>query len=246
MTVSRGSARRGGLAHAVAVGVAVGAAAGAAGTTVLNGVTYLDMALRGRPTSNAPQDTVEALAAKAGIDIPGDKDTRMNRTAGRGPLLGLLAGLSVGAVLGAARALGFRPNLAITAALSGGAAMAATDGPMAALGVSDPTTWAAKDWLADAVPHAAYGIATAAVLARLEQRGHGNWPTAPCRSSHHYCARSTATALRRSQIYSDKNPSPGGAWSTGAAALSAPTQVFAESFHDLVDHGLFPRQRRPL
>lgn len=163
MRASRGSGRRWGT-----VGVlAAGAAAGAAGTTALNGVTYLDMALRGRPTSSAPQDTVEALASKVGIQIPGDEDTRSNRLAGLGPLIGLLAGLSVGAALGAGQALGFRPNLAVAAALAGGAAMAATDGPMAALGVSDPTSWATTDWVADAVPHAVYGVVTAAVLAGL-------------------------------------------------------------------------------
>jgi hypothetical protein len=38
----------------------LGAAAGAAGTTALNTVTYLDMAVRGRPTSSTPEDIVEA------------------------------------------------------------------------------------------------------------------------------------------------------------------------------------------
>ena len=35
-----------------------GAAAGAAGTTALNVVTYLDMAVRGRPASSTPERTV--------------------------------------------------------------------------------------------------------------------------------------------------------------------------------------------
>jgi hypothetical protein len=36
-------------------GLLSGAAAGAAGTTALNVITYLDIALRGRPTSTTPE-----------------------------------------------------------------------------------------------------------------------------------------------------------------------------------------------
>jgi hypothetical protein len=39
---------------------------------------------------------------------------------------------------------------------------------MTALGISDPRTWAAKDWVSDIVPHLAYGMVTAATLNRLE------------------------------------------------------------------------------
>ncbi|MCP9968874.1 hypothetical protein LUX57_29935 [Actinomadura madurae] len=39
-----------------------GLAAGAAGTTALNLVTYLDMAVRGRPASSTPEQSVERLA----------------------------------------------------------------------------------------------------------------------------------------------------------------------------------------
>ena len=42
-----------------------GAAAGAAGTTALNAVTFLDMAVRGRAESETPKRTVEALADRA-------------------------------------------------------------------------------------------------------------------------------------------------------------------------------------
>ncbi len=145
-----------------------GLAAGAAGTTALNVVTYLDMAVRGRPTSSTPEDTVEKLANKAGISIPGDQDTRKNRLAGLGPLTGIAAGLGVGAALSLARALGLRPNLLLAGVVAGVGAMAGTDAPMAALGVSDPRSWAAKDWLSDAVPHLAYGLVTAAVLQHLD------------------------------------------------------------------------------
>lgn len=84
-----------------------GIAAGAAGTTALNTVTYLDMAIRGRGSSNAPEDTVEALAEKIGQRIPGDEDTGKNRLAGLGPLTGLFAGIGTGASLGLARAAGW-------------------------------------------------------------------------------------------------------------------------------------------
>src|SRR4051812_32917314 len=73
-----------------------GAAAGAAGTAALNAVTYLDMAIRGRPSSSTPEQTVEALADKAHVPIPGDEETRRNRVEGLGPLAGLGGGVAVG------------------------------------------------------------------------------------------------------------------------------------------------------
>ena len=149
-------------------GVAAGLAAGAAGTTALNAVTYLDMAVRGRSTSNAPEDVVERLAGRAGVEIPGDDDTRANRLAGLGPLAGMVTGVGVGAALGAATSLGLRLPTPVAGVLAGAAAMAATDAPMGLLGVSDPRTWAAPDWVADAVPHLAYGLVTAAVVAGLD------------------------------------------------------------------------------
>ena len=39
--------------------------------------------------------------------------------------------------------------------------MAASDIPIAALGVSDPATWGISGWVADIVPHLAYGLVTA-------------------------------------------------------------------------------------
>lgn len=49
-------------------GLMAGAAAGAAGTTALNAVTYLDMAWRARPASQTPEQAVEKLAERAGVD----------------------------------------------------------------------------------------------------------------------------------------------------------------------------------
>jgi hypothetical protein len=54
--------------------------------------------------------------------------------------------------------------------LVGAAAMAATDGSMAALGVSDPRKWTTADWLSDVVPHLAYGAVTCFVLNAMRQR----------------------------------------------------------------------------
>ena len=146
----------------------LGAAAGAAGTTALNAVTYVDMAVRGRPASSTPEDTVERLSEVAHVAVPGVGEVRTNRVAGLGPLTGLLAGVGVGALLGVARAAGWRPGLgaATTAATLG--ALVGTNGPMTVLGVTDPRTWPVSSWVADVVPHVAYGAVTAAVLDRLD------------------------------------------------------------------------------
>jgi hypothetical protein len=47
--------------------------------------------------------------------------------------------------------------------------MAATDGTMAALEVSDPRTWSPADWASDLVPHLIYGLVTYATLQRLDR-----------------------------------------------------------------------------
>lgn len=152
-------------------GLLAGAAAGAAGTTALNAVTYLDMALRGRPSSSTPQDTVEKLADRAGMPIPGSGEERDNRLSGLGPLLGLATGVAVGATAGVVRSWGLRLGRPGGAAAVGAAAMLLADAPMAALSVSDPRTWSAADWISDAVPHLAYGLVTSTVLRALESGG---------------------------------------------------------------------------
>lgn len=148
-------------------GLLLGAAAGAAGTTTLNTVTYLDMAIRGRPTSSTPEDSIQALSARTHVSIPGDGEARGNRVAGLGPLLGVAAGVGVGALLGLTRAAGWRPGLGAATAAAAAGALIAGNSPMTVLGVTDPRSWSAADWAADAVPHLAYGAVTAAVLNRL-------------------------------------------------------------------------------
>lgn len=148
--------------------VLAGAAAGAAGTTALNGITYLDMAFRGRGTSSAPEDTVEKLSDKTHVPIPGQGETRDNRVAGLGPLTGLTAGIGVGAVLGLARSKGVPTGPLVGSLLATVGALVGTNGPMTALGITDPRTWATKDWVTDIVPHVGYGAVTALVLGRLD------------------------------------------------------------------------------
>jgi hypothetical protein len=135
-----------------------GAAAGAAGSSALNAVTYLDMAVRGRGTSSTPEDTVEKLADTAHVAIPGDDETRENRKQGLGPLMGLAAGVGVGVLGGLARASGYRSAKPVGALLTTLGVMVAANGPMTALGVTDPRTWSATDWISDVVPHLAYGV----------------------------------------------------------------------------------------
>lgn len=142
-----------------------GAVAGAAGTTALNAVTYLDMLVRGRPSSSTPEQTVQRLADQAGMSIPGGGDARDSRVSGAGALLGLLTGVGVGLGYGVARALGWRPPLPVAVVVTGAAAMAGSAGPMAAVGVTDLRQWSAADWISDALPHLAYGLVTAAACA---------------------------------------------------------------------------------
>ncbi len=141
-----------------------GAAAGAAGTTALNAVAYLDMVVRGRAASSTPELTVEKLAEKAHVSIPGDEQTRQNRLQGLGPITGLVAGVGVGGLVGLVRALGYRSQPVVGTALITAGVLAATNGPMTVLGVTDPRTWSATDWVSDIVPHLAYSAAVKATM----------------------------------------------------------------------------------
>jgi hypothetical protein len=150
-------------------GIFHGAVAGAAGTTALNAVTYVDMAVRGRPASDAPERSVEAVAERSGHPVPGDGDTRKNRLTGSGALAGIATGVGVGAAVGLLRAAGVRVPGLWGAAAVGATAMAATDLSMAALKVSDPRTWSATDWMSDAIPHLAFGAVTCATLKAMDR-----------------------------------------------------------------------------
>jgi len=150
-----------------------GAAAGAAGTTALNTATYVDMIVRARPASRTPQESVEKLSEESGIDVPGQVDERDNRIEGMAPLLGIATGIGVGLLLGAARAVGWRPRLLTEAVAATGIALVGANAPMTALGISDPRSWSKADWVADLVPHLAYGLVTAAALRAMCDESHG-------------------------------------------------------------------------
>ena len=147
-----------GLPHTVAVGLR----AGAVGTTVLDLVTYADMTARGRPASSAPAQLAELAADRAGLDI-GRGERREARSQGLGALLGIGAGLATG-VAGSLMVRSHHPRTLTLAMALGLCAMVASDVPLVVAGVSDPRQWGPAGWLADVLPHAAYGVATAVTL----------------------------------------------------------------------------------
>ncbi|MFD6952306.1 hypothetical protein A6A08_24665 [Nocardiopsis sp. TSRI0078] len=141
-----------------------GAMAGAAGTTALNTVTYLDMALRARPASTTPETTVQRMEELTGARLSGagrDSEEDANRRSGIGPLLGITTGVVAGALYGAARSRWPRLPVSLLAVGAGVAANVGSTAPMAALGVTDPREWSAASWISDLVPHLAFGVVTA-------------------------------------------------------------------------------------
>lgn len=148
----------------------LGIAAGAAGTAALDVASYVDMTYRGRPASEMPAKIVEALASRIGLtNLLGEDERRFNRRSAVGALLGYANGLGVGALFGLAHPMFRRAPLLCTAVVLAGTAMALSDVPAAALGVTDPKAWTATDWLSDIVPHAAYGLALALTFDLLRQ-----------------------------------------------------------------------------
>jgi hypothetical protein len=139
-----------------------GAIAGAAATSALNIATYTDIVVRGRGESDVPSTMVKNVAEAAGIGaLASDDETTTNRRGGIGALLGYADGVGVGVAYGLVRpALRGVPWL-LMAVAAGGVAMALSDVAIAKSGASDPKTWTAADWAADAVPHLVYGLALA-------------------------------------------------------------------------------------
>jgi hypothetical protein len=148
--------------------IARGAAAGAAGTTALNAVTYLDMAIRGRAASETPERSIEQVAQRLRIEIPGRGTTRQHRLTGIAALSGLTVGSALGVVLAGARAAGLRTSPVASSVIATVVAMVGANGPMVALAITDPREWSASDWAADIAPHVAYGIVTGWLLTRLD------------------------------------------------------------------------------
>ena len=141
-----------------------GLISGAVGTTALLAVTYADMALTGRAASRAPEETVATLLRRSGRLVPQD-----NALTGLGALAGIATGVGIGVVASLLRSAGVRLPAAVGGPAIGALAMAATDVPMARLGVGDPRTWTAADWTRDVVPHLAYGIGVRMTMDRLDQ-----------------------------------------------------------------------------
>jgi drug/metabolite transporter (DMT)-like permease len=144
--------------------ILMGAAAGAVGTVALNGTTYADMVIRARPSSSVPAQVASELAGKVGIVLSGegsDDETAQSRKSGLGALLGIATGLGVGAAYGLARPHLDGVSVPRAAVVLGLMAMAGSDVPSAAMGVTDPTTWGLNAWLSDLIPHLAYGVTTA-------------------------------------------------------------------------------------
>jgi hypothetical protein len=157
-----------------------GTLAGAAGTVALNITTYLDMAIRGRPSSETPTRVAEKVAAGVGVDLTGQpgagqqarqsdkaKQTAQHRASGLGALMGYGTGLGVGTAYGMARLAVRDVPVPLAGVLLGAAAMATSDIPSIKLDVTDPAEWGMSGWLADIIPHVAYGLATAAVYEAL-------------------------------------------------------------------------------
>ncbi|RLV48057.1 hypothetical protein D9V37_18370 [Nocardioides mangrovicus] len=142
-----------------------GLIAGAVGTVVLDLVTYADMALRGRPASEVPAQLVDAVAASLGTQVHGEE-----RHEALGALAGIATGVGVGVVVSVARRHGVRLSGLTGPVVTGALAMAASDLPVALLGVSDPREWSSSDWASDALPHLAYGTATHLTLRSWEKR----------------------------------------------------------------------------
>jgi hypothetical protein len=139
-----------------------GLVAGATATTALNAVTYLDMAVRGRPPSSTPEQSVQKLADAAHVGLGAKAE---NRKQGLGPLLGYATGVGVG-VAYAYLMRGRRLPWPVSAAALTAMAMVAANVPLTATGVTNPRRWSAADWASDVVPHMAYGAAAAAVYDR--------------------------------------------------------------------------------
>jgi hypothetical protein len=162
-----------------------GLAAGAAGTTALNAVTYLDMAVRGRPASSTPEQTVRMIEDATHLSLSQDgpdSDAAGNRRGGIAALMGIATGLTSGVAYALLRPHARAVPLPVAGLVAGMAANAGTVLPMAASGVSDPRTWTPSSWLSDIVPHIAFGMVTAAVFDALDR------PSTPSR---------LAAALRR-------------------------------------------------
>jgi hypothetical protein len=151
----------------------VGAVAGGAGSAALNLVTYVDMLLRGRPASSVPKADVQELEALASIPEPrcgAERKARSYRESAAGALIGYLVGIGIGTLSGALWPTIRHLPRPLAGVLVATAAIAGSDVPSVALATTDPRSWRPAGWIADLVPHAAYGFVTVAVVDALLTR----------------------------------------------------------------------------
>jgi hypothetical protein len=84
-------------------------------------------------------------------------------------LIGYVNGLGVAALYGVIRPHLRRVPWPVAGIALGLAAMAASDVPIGASGVSNPSTWAPEDWATDLIPHLIYGLVTAVAYESFSQ-----------------------------------------------------------------------------
>jgi hypothetical protein len=142
-------------------------AAGATGTIALEVTTYLDMLIRGRAPSDQPERLGSALADRLGL-APGVDQAAKSRRSALGSAVGYIDGLTLPVVCAAVARPRDRPLLVPALLLTVGA-MVGSNGPAVALGLTDPRTWSADDWLTDAIPHLVYGVVAAATYDLLAE-----------------------------------------------------------------------------
>jgi len=141
----------------------LGLMAGATGTVALDTATYVDMALRGRASSETPAYVAGAIASKLGAHtsaITGQSSQAQSRRSGMGALLGYATGCSLGVAYGLARPWLGKSTPLLSGLALGALAMVAADTPAITLHQTNPRSWGASGWLADIAPHLVYGFAT--------------------------------------------------------------------------------------
>jgi hypothetical protein len=147
----------------------LGKLAGLAGTASLDAVTYLDMAIRGRPPSELPDKMVRKLAELAGCEEfakPAEEldDRARQQRAGIAALLGYADGAGSGVLFGLVRPyIRGIPCFWAGIGLAGFTALM-SEGLAAKLGQTDPSSWPASAWIEDIVPRCVYGWVTCYVF----------------------------------------------------------------------------------